>query len=259
MVPKSDSFKNTLSSSFDSPYQMFFNNEIHDSSKLKNFNLPITFQKASQLPKFTFDICELDSTLEFLSTNQKICIVGNASQILIERICVRAQLDSSQGGLDSKVLLIDGGNNTDFYKCVSFAQKYSIDPKKILGNIITCRAFTAYQIADLILTKLNPAISDCGVKIVIITDLLHFFLDGSIDSDESIYMIKSIVQQLSLIRDCLVIISLPCFTKLDEYVFEISSVVIKTNMSGKYIAIDIVNHNTNSFVVKKSALDAYCR
>ena len=105
----------------------------------------IVFQRASQLPKITFDIDKIDSILNFLTPDQKICLAGIYTQKLVERLCVRAQLPCRSGGLDSKVLLIDGANSSDLYQCVDFAQQYGLDVKKILSGIISCRTFTVYQ------------------------------------------------------------------------------------------------------------------
>ena len=72
--------------------------------------LPV-FKKASHLPKLTLDTPKLDEKLHFLALNNKVCTNCIHAQKLIERLCVRAQLPSRYGSLDSKVLLIDGANS----------------------------------------------------------------------------------------------------------------------------------------------------
>ena len=97
------------------------------------------FQKASQIPKLTLDIPKLDSVLHFLTLGQKICISGIHVQKILEKICVRAQLPHRYGGLDSRVLLVDGANSSDLYQCVNFAQQYGLDVYKILDGIISSK------------------------------------------------------------------------------------------------------------------------
>ncbi|WP_316505502.1 hypothetical protein [Nitrosopumilus sp.] len=84
--------------------------------------LPV-FNKASRLPKLTLDIPKLDEQLHFLTLNNKVCLSGIHTQKLIECLCVCAQLPNRYGGLDSKVLLVDGANHSDLYQCVDFVQQ----------------------------------------------------------------------------------------------------------------------------------------
>ena len=174
------------------------------------------FKKASVFPKLTFDIPKLDEKLHFLTLNNKLCIRGIHTQKLIERICVRAQLSSRYGGLNSKVLLIDGANSSDLYLCVDFARQYGLDVKKIFDGVITSRAFTVYQLADTIVHELLDAIEKYNVKIIIITNLLHFFTnDLYLDTNEMKGILKKIIKVLKKIENCLVVVSLGFETQYD--------------------------------------------
>src|SRR6266481_2080515 len=70
---------------------------------------PILFQSASKVPRLTIDIEKIDSSLHLFSLGQKVAIIGNQSQKLIERLVVRAQLPHRYGGLDSHVIVVDAG------------------------------------------------------------------------------------------------------------------------------------------------------
>ena len=177
------------------------------------------FKKASKLPKLTLDIPKLDDVFQFLTLNTKLCISGIHSQKIIERICVRAQLSSAYGGLNSRVLLIDGANSSDLYLCVDFARQYRLDVNKVLTGIISSRAFTLYQLANTIIEELSDAIKQQNVKIVIITNLLNFFVDDDyLDSNEMKVILKEIIHTLDAIQDCLVIVSFGLPTQYD-YLF----------------------------------------
>jgi len=190
----------------------------------------IVFQKASQIPKLTFDIDKIDSILHFLTINHKVCITGVHTQKLVERLCVRAQLPSRYGGLDSNVLLIDGANSSDLYQCVDFAQQYGLDAKKILRGIISCRTFTVYQIANLIIYHLASAIKQYKVKMLVITHLSHFFTnDPYLNSYEMQQLLQTVLESLKKINNCLVIVSLEPSTEFDDMVLQSFSRIIQIN------------------------------
>jgi len=216
----------------------------------------VVFQKASQLPKITFDIDKIDSVLNFLTPDQKICIAGIHTQKLIERLCVRAQLPIRYGGLDSQVLLIDGSNSSDLYQCVDFAQQYGLNAKKILSGIISCRTFTVYQIANLIVNELHDAIKQYDVKIVIVTHLLHFFTNDSyLNQNEMQKILQTVVQSLKKIQNCLVIVSLGMPTALDGMLLQLFSKTIKIKQSYNALSVHIENlGKSHSILLDTSAL-----
>ncbi len=217
----------------------------------------IVFQKASQLPKITFDIDKIDSVLHFLTPDQKICIAGIHTQKLVERLCVRAQLPCRYGGLDSNVLLIDGANSSDLYQCVDFAQQYGLDVKKILSGIISCRTFTVYQLANLIVNELHNAIKQYGTKIVIITHLLHFFTnDPYLNQHEMQQILKTVVQSLKKIQNCLVIVSLGMPTGFDGMLLQLFSKTIKIKQSYNALSVHIDDlGKTQSILLDSNTLE----
>ena len=199
--------------------------------------LPV-FKKASNLPRLTLDIPKLDEKLHFLTLNNKICISGVHTQKLIERLCVRAQLPSRYGGLNSKVLLIDGANSSDLHQCVDFAQQYGLDANKILSGIISSRAFTVYQLTYTIIQELPNVIKQHNVKVVIITNLLHYFTDDLyLDTDEMKKILKEIVTSLNKIQNCLLVVSLGFPTQYDFLFSELFS--RKINIQNSYGALSV--------------------
>ena len=210
---------------------------VHTQSKPK-----IVFQKASLIPKLTLDIPQIDSALQFLIPGQKLSISGTGTQKVIERICVRAQLPHRYGGFDSKVLLVDGANSSDLYQCVDFAQQYGLDANKILDGIVSSRAFTVYQLADTVINELPNAVEQYDVKVVIITDLLHYFTedDTYLDTNEAKSILKEIVKTLSSIKDCLVIVSFGIPTHYDYLFLRLFSrtIRIENNNGGLCAYVD---------------------
>ena len=198
------------------------------------------FQKASHLPKLTLDIAKLDSILSFLTLNQKICIAGTSTQTLVERLCVRAQLPGKYGGLDTKVLLIDGANSSDLYQCVDFARQYGLDVNKVLNGIISSRTFTIYQLANLITLEIESAIKHFDVKLVVITNLSYYFTnDPYLDHIEMERIVHKIISSLGKIKDCLVIVSLGTPTRFDDLIQKLFSIIIKIESIHNTLSVDI--------------------
>jgi hypothetical protein len=222
---------------------------------------PTIFQKASGISRLTLDIPKLDSILSFLTLNQKVCITGLYSQKLIERLCVRAQLPHRYGGLNSNVLLIDGANSSDLYQCISFAEQYHLDVKKVLEKIFTSRTFTAYQLTDLILYDLQQMIQHYKTKVLIIIDLLHFFTnDPYFDSFEIQLLLEQIADAISKIKDCLVIISLSRQTEYDSLFLQLFDKTLRISKNYHRLSVQVSDGSrTESVLLKKSELETIPR
>jgi hypothetical protein len=120
------------------------------------------------------------------------------------RLCVHALIPKRQGGFEStNVIFIDagGGNNSDVYQCVNFARQYGLNIKKVLQSIMITRAFTIYQLADLIIYQLPRIVQQFNTKVivVVISDLLNMFTqqhDPNIDYKEAIFLIRGIINSI---------------------------------------------------------------
>jgi hypothetical protein len=164
----------------------------------------------------TFDIEKIDSCSISLTTEDCVCIVGNERKYvnaILMRLCVRALMSKRQGGFEStNVIFIDAGNDSDVYQCVNFARQYGLSIKKVLQSIMITRAFTIYQLADLIIYQLPRIVQQFNTKvIVVISDLLNMFTqehDPNIDHNEAIFLIKEIINSIKKTLDkTLVVVS----------------------------------------------------
>lgn len=104
---------------------------------------------------------------------------------LASLLCVKAELPTQLGGLQSSVIFIDGGNTFILYQIAQFAQIHRLNPEQVLDNIFISRAFTAYQLTSLITHQLKEAIKKYDAKIVLISDIAGFFLDKDIPEYEA--------------------------------------------------------------------------
>lgn len=116
---------------------------------------------------------------------------------LTSLLCVRAQLAKQLGGLNCKVVFIDGGNTFRLYQITRLAQLYQLSPRQVLDNIFVSRAFTAYQLTTLIMQKLKVAIKQFGTKLAIISDISELFLDKDLSDHEAQRVFSQVTTYLS--------------------------------------------------------------
>ncbi|MDQ3971001.1 MAG: hypothetical protein M3227_04870 [Thermoproteota archaeon] len=171
--------------------------------------------------RITLDIEKIDSSIT-LTTEDCVGIIGEArcANAILIRLCVRALILKRQRKLlefAKKVIFIDAGgknNSSDsFYRCVNFARQYGLDIKKVLQSIVVSRAFTIYQLADLIIYELPRVIQQLEAKVILISDLLNMFVcDPQIKIEEGERMIKEIINSLRKIstttNNTLIVVSL---------------------------------------------------
>lgn len=112
-------------------------------------------------------------------------------------LCIRAQLPPQLGGLGSNVVFIDGANTFRLYQVTRLARLHQLDPKQALDRIYISRAFTAYQMASLILQKLEDAAKAYNAKLVIISDIAATFLDKDVEDEEAKRVYSQITTRLS--------------------------------------------------------------
>ena len=115
-----------------------------------------------------FDIEKTDSFCINLTIEDCVCIVGKRqyTNAILMRLCVRALMSKRQGGFEStNVIFIDAGEkSSDVYQCVDFARQYGLDIEMVLHSILVTRAFTIYQLADLLITNYQELFSNLMLK-----------------------------------------------------------------------------------------------
>jgi hypothetical protein len=105
-------------------------------------------------------------------------------------------LSFKKGGLNSRVVYIDGGNTFDPYAISAMAQQYGLEPKCVLEKILISRAFTAYQLTALVFEKLEEALKRYRSKLVIVSDITGLFLDRDVPKIEGMDTFMKMIQHL---------------------------------------------------------------
>ena len=78
-----------------------------------------------------------------------------------------------------------------------------------MRRMVVSRAFTVYQLVNLITNELSKVVRRFDTKVLIIRDMLHMFIDSEIRIDEARPLIKEITNTLRIFsRDMSVIVSL---------------------------------------------------
>jgi len=145
----------------------------------------------------SLNIRNVDQLFSGFNEGDFAIIQGSSASALTSLLCVRGQLPNQLGGLNSKVLFIDGGNTFDLYQISQLARAHHLNPKQVLDNIYISRAFTAYQVTALIMQKLKLTIKKVDAKLVIISDLAGFFLDTDLPDYEAQRVFSQVLTYLS--------------------------------------------------------------
>jgi hypothetical protein len=149
-------------------------------------------------PIFPLNIRRVDEIFPGFALGDFAVLQGSSSVLSLgSLLCVRAQLPTQLGGLQSKVIFIDGGNTFRLYQIARLAQIHQLNPKQVLDNIYISRAFTAYQATSLITYQLKEAIKKYDAKLVIISDIAGFFLDKDIPDGEAQRIFSRVTTYLS--------------------------------------------------------------
>ncbi len=113
----------------------------------------------------------------------KVSLIDSGSNFVYHMttvLCVRSVFDT--GG---DVVLVDGGNSVDPYGMASLAKRFGMSRLYVLPKVHIARAFTAHQMATLILDVVQEKIEETRADLVVFACLPELFLDEDVDYDEA--------------------------------------------------------------------------
>jgi Rad51 len=148
-------------------------------------------------PIFPLNLRNVNEIFPGFALGDFAVLQGSSVSSVISLLCVKSQLPTQMGGLQSNVIFIDGGNTFELYQIARLAQLLHLNPKQVLDNIYLSRAFTAYQATSLIMHHIKEAIKKYNSKLVIISDIAGFFLDKDIPEDEAQRIFSKVTTFLS--------------------------------------------------------------
>jgi len=207
----------------------------------------VEFQTAASLRGLSFNVPALDALVgHWIDPGWSVCFVGRGANAVAEFVCFRAQLSKEQGGSDSGVVVIDGGNRSDLYLFGSFAKLYGVHPRKALRRVVTSRAFTIYQTADLVTRQLGRVVDEHGAKVVVLLDILGMLNDEQgLREDEARRLAGAVRRGLDEVRKKRKVITfttLVARTAHDRAITQDADILVELEESGGYIEGTLVKH-----------------
>lgn len=147
--------------------------------------LQLNFHTAEELLKHRKDIARLTTGSKALDhllgggveTQAILELIGEygaGKTQLCHNLCVAVQLASEKGGLNGNALYLDTEGTFRPERILQIAQRFGVDPNKVLKNIIVARAFNSdHQI--LIIEKTDELIEKKNIKLVIVDSVISHF------------------------------------------------------------------------------------
>ena len=207
----------------------------------------VSFQTAASLRGFSFNFAPLDALVaHYVDPNWSVAFAGRCANAVAEFLCFRAQLPKEAGGSDSSVMLIDGGNRSDLYLFSSYAKLYGVAPRKALRRVVTSRAFTMYQMADLVVNQLGKVVDEYGAKVVVLSDVLGMLNEESrLPEDEARRLAGAVQRGLEEVRrekKVLAFMTLVTKTPYDRVITDRADVLVGLEESGASIEGTLLKH-----------------
>jgi Rad51 len=137
--------------------------------------LPIKENKLRNITtRLAFNIADIDGLFPGFKAGDFAVLYGPQSVTsLTSQLCIRAQLSTQLGGLESDVVFID---------CANSSTLSTLDHIKRVHGM---RVYTAFRLTSLIMEKLQEVIERCDAKLVVISDIANPFLHDNLDDQEA--------------------------------------------------------------------------
>lgn len=155
-------------------------------------------------------------------------------------------------------IYIDGGMSFNPYSIARYARKMELDQREILSHIYISRAFTLFQLTDILQYKLEEKIIECNPKTVIIGKFLDLYFDSSITSMESNILMRNNLKKIKEITKKYGLVTiLSNFDKgirikktANRIIYEHTDQIVKIKQIGRVISFNFEKkNNKNSFSI----------
>lgn len=170
---------------------------------------------------------------------------GRHAGSVAESLCFRAQLPERHGGLDTDVVFIDGGNCSDPYLFASYARQYMVQPREALRRVVTSRAFTIYQLANLVRKELPAVVGEYGSRFVIISDILSMFNDPSVNAREARRVVEAIrggLREVQKRKEVFALVTITTRTPYDHLITDSADLLLNLDPANSRIMAMLLKH-----------------
>jgi hypothetical protein len=220
------------------------NSNATQISELTSFTQP-------ESPMLSFGDNYFDEACGGLHVRQLAVLYGEkACQTIAEQLCVRVQLPIESGGLNARSVFIDGGNTFDVYHVSDYAATLHLDRDKVLRGINVSRAFTCYQLVNLIVEKLPKLLRDQRIGVVVVSNLLDLFTDLEVDLNETKHTINFLSGFLAkCVRENRIALVITCAAHEDsegdlfrQFLTSRAQIVLRAERRGYKVVFDLEKH-----------------
>lgn len=215
------------------------------------------FDEFNDIQRKLFNIPDIDKFLSF-SDRKNLCIANKSQQNIpfLHSIIAKFCIDHNTIVKKSKTIVIDAGNGnnlgTMYLNLIKLSLTYEFDVDKVLDQIIITRAFTFYQLLNIIINEIPLLLYRSDHKIqIIVLDLLDTLLSNSrkigMSGKNNNWNIKNDFDHnkilLDEIIDCLINLSNRFFVVIE---YNDSNKLIDNSIVSKFdniVEIDLLNNN----------------
>ena len=214
-----------------------------NSDKIKKFQNKYDLVKSG--------VKELDKIIGGFKSGEINFIHGNRESVLYipYQICVNTYKTYGKN-----VIYIDGGMSFNPYGIAKYARKMELDQRDALNHIYISRAFTLFQLTDILQYKLEEKIIECNPKAVIIGKFLDLYFDSNIKSMESNVLMRNNLKKIKEITNKYGLVTiLSNFDKgiktqkiLKRVFYENIDQIVKIKQIGRFIIFNFEKKNNKN-------------
>jgi len=199
----------------------------------------------------TFGIEIIDKLFGELKMGELVVLHGSqVCHVLSELLCIRSQLPTAEGGLNSPAVFIDGSNRFDPYLISENARLLGLEPEETSKNIWVSRAFTSYQLTALVTEKLPEVLNRVNSRLVVVSDIATLYCDSDIELFEAKRTFNRVIRFLwNLARERNLLLVVTSFSStnrrkrlLEQYLLGRSDVSAKLEEGNPHVKLTLEKH-----------------
>jgi len=138
-------------------------------------------------------ISELDGLIGGLHIGKVTAFVGRSRLLLtvLHRVCV-----NTFDLFHSPTIVLDAGNQLNPFLLARFARMNMLSPQELLKQVYLSRAYTVYQLTDLIHSRVESLIQKVSPVTLVLTGLFSLLDDADVCRDEASQLLQIVMKQL---------------------------------------------------------------